>query len=114
MAKKSKKATKAKKDKLPKTIAGVKIPKEIRKAGVKLAGHPVISDIVAAGLLAAAAALTETDAAGKAARAVGEAARKTSRAGNVVKAAAGAMGQAILDEIQGSAGRKTSGGGPKA
>lgn len=106
MAKKSKKA---KTNKLPKTIAGVKIPKEIRKAGVKLAGHPVISDIVAAGLLAAAAALTESDGAGKAARAAGDAAKRTSRTGNVVKAAAGAMGRAILDEIQGSAGRKTPG-----
>lgn len=55
---------KAKKDKvkIPKKIAGVKIPKEIRKAAngaiETLAEYPAISNLVASGLLAAAAAIT--------------------------------------------------------
>jgi hypothetical protein len=47
----------AKKNKLPKRIAGVKIPKKLRKRGGQVFAFldsPVISSIVAAGLLAAA------------------------------------------------------------
>ena len=92
---------------LPKKIAGVKIPKELRKAGGKAvtlaARHPVISDIVAAGLLAAAAALTDDKKMQAAAARLGEeaeeAGRKAGRARNAVKAAAGAIGQALLDEL---------------
>ena len=46
-----------KKNKLPKRIAGVKIPKKLRKRGGQVFAFldsPVISSIVAAGLLAAA------------------------------------------------------------
>ena len=49
---------KGKKDKK----SGVKIPKKLRKAGkeaLKLAGKPVVSEVVAAALLSAAAALRE-------------------------------------------------------
>jgi hypothetical protein len=98
-------AKKAKKAKLPKKLGGVKIPKELRGAAAAIAAHPVISDIVAAGLIAAAAALTESKDVGKAAKAAGEgaddAARKASKAKKVVKAAAGAMGAALLDELAG-------------
>lgn len=47
----------AKKTKLPKRIAGVKIPKKLRKRGGQVyafLGSPVVSSIVAAALLAAA------------------------------------------------------------
>lgn len=48
--------------KIPKHIGGVKIPKELRKAANRaietLSEHPVLSDLVASGLVAAAAALT--------------------------------------------------------
>lgn len=105
---------KAKKDKvkIPKTVAGVKIPKELRKAAsgaiAKLSQHPAISDIIASGLFAAAAALTEDKTVKKQdkspreeAGAVAEqAAREANRAKVVVKAAAGAMGKALLDEIK--------------
>jgi len=113
MAKKSKKAKKAGQTTLPSTIAGIKIPKDIRKAGAKIAEHPIISDIVAAGLLAAAAALSNEGVRRKTAKAAGDAAtdvaKSTSRAKVAVKAAAGAMGKAILDEIKGG-----KGGGAKA
>lgn len=102
-------AKKAKKAKLPKKVGGVKIPKELRGAAAAIAAHPVISDIVAAGLIAAAAALTEGKDVRKAAKAVGEGAdeaaadatRQASKAKKVVKAAAGAMGAALLDEFAG-------------
>ena len=99
MAKKTKK--------LPKKIAGVKIPKELRKAGGKAvtlaARHPVISDIVAAGLHLLV--VGQRGGGGKQAGAARlgeeaeEAGRKAGRARNAVKAAAGAIGQALLDEL---------------
>ena len=51
-----------KKNKIPKQVAGIKVPKKLRKAGnraVKLAQDPVVSEVVAAALLSAAAALRE-------------------------------------------------------
>ncbi|MCR5871502.1 MULTISPECIES: hypothetical protein [unclassified Sphingomonas] len=59
-AKKSKtaKASKAAKaPKLPKTVAGIELPKELREQGAKLlelTKHPLVADIVAAGLVALA------------------------------------------------------------
>ena len=52
---------KAKAEKLPKKIAGVKVPKELRKAGSvarDLAQSPIVGEAVSAALLAAAASLT--------------------------------------------------------
>lgn len=102
-------AKKSKKPKIPKKIGGVKIPKQARKAGnkaLKLAvEHPVISDVVAAGLLAAAAALTGDRKLRDAARELGEevkdaaASAKAGRAKAAAKAAAGAMGKALRDEL---------------
>lgn len=108
MAKKGKK-----KSKLPKSVGGVAIPKKWRTAAEKLAENPVVLDVVAAGLLAAAAALTaprETAVAASAAgdeagKAAAKAARKASRAKVMVKAAAGAMGKALVDEVVGGKGR---------
>jgi len=46
-------------EKLPKTIAGVKVPKDLRSPAARakryVEAHPVISEAVAAGMLAAAA-----------------------------------------------------------
>ncbi len=52
----------AKKNRLPKRIAGVKIPKKLRKRGGQVFAFldsPVISSIVAAGLLAAADSISK-------------------------------------------------------
>lgn len=104
-------AKKSKKTKMPKKVGGVKIPKEVRKAGdkaLKLAAeHPVISDIVAAGLLAAAAALTGDKKLRITARELGEDVKETasassgkaSRAKAAAKAAAGAAAKALRDEL---------------
>ena len=51
-----------KKNQIPKQVAGIKVPKKLRKAGnraVKLAQDPIVSEVVAAALLSAAAALRE-------------------------------------------------------
>lgn len=64
----------AKNSKLPKRIAGVKIPKKLRKSGAPLYAllqNPLVADLVAVGLVAAADAMTKTqtaEAAGKAAK----------------------------------------------
>jgi hypothetical protein len=62
---------KDKKPKLPKSIAGVKIPKELRKAGnaaAEFARGPVVGEMVSAALLAAAASLTDSKTKGRAMR----------------------------------------------
>lgn len=49
--------------KLPKRIAGVKIPKKLRKRGGKMVdmlAHPLVADVAAAALLAAAQAIKES------------------------------------------------------
>ena len=64
----------AKNGKLPKRIAGVKIPKKLRKSGAPLYAllrNPLVADLVAVGLIAAADALSKSEkakAAGKAAK----------------------------------------------
>lgn len=79
MAKKGKKG-----GKLPKKLAGVKIPKTLRKEGAKLGElvkHPLVADLVAAGLVALAAKVGDSKkvqaAAGKAGDAASDAAGKT-------------------------------------
>jgi len=60
-----KKAKAAKSRKLPKEIAGIKVPKELREAGGKLLAavrHPLVMDAAAAALMAAAAGLRDTKA----------------------------------------------------
>src|SRR3954466_10104000 len=72
-----KKDKKAKADKPVKAGGGTKLPKGLRKAGkaaMKLAEQPVVSEAVAAALLAAAAALRDTGATKRAAKATGDAA----------------------------------------
>ncbi|HEV2747012.1 MAG TPA: hypothetical protein VGW34_06905 [Allosphingosinicella sp.] len=114
-------AKKANKGKLPKEIAGVKVPKELRRAGAgaaRIIDHPVVGDLVAAALLAAAAALRESKDVRAAARSIGdeagEAAAGTARVMNkaraALKAAANAIGQGILDELAGGSGGGKKGG----
>lgn len=91
--------------KLPKRIAGVKLPKAVRASGDKLVSalhHPLIADIAAAALLAAAAALRENDGARKAARKTGSA------SANVAKGIAG-----IVAQVGAKAKPRRAGGGLK-
>jgi hypothetical protein len=73
----------AKSGKLPKRIAGVKIPKKLRKQGGKLHAlldQPFVADVVAAGLLAAADAMVRSRPARKAGKAAKHAAADASEA----------------------------------
>ncbi len=111
---------KEKKIKVPKQIAGVKVPKKVRKAGNKaleLADHPAALELAAAALSAAAAALqsqgrkrrvqdvtphlaqlarAETNGDGEGADRSREAA---SRLGDIVKAAALEGARRLLDNV---------------
>ena len=119
MAKDGKNKKKAK-AKLPKEIGGVKVPKKLRKIGnkaVKLAKEPVVSEMVAGALLAAAAALREGTGA-KPAAAAGDAVegarRQAGRLGDSLKGIAIDFARRTLDNLEGG-GRKgkagKSGGG---
>jgi hypothetical protein len=112
---KNKKKSKKKDEQLPTRLAGVPLPENLREVAAtaqQLVRHPVVSDIISAGVLAAIAALAENESVRRAARsageeaedAAGEAARTASRAKVAVKAAAGAMGKRLLDEVKSSAG----------
>lgn len=73
----------AKNGKLPKRIAGVKIPKKLRKSGGQvytLLQNPIVADLVAVGLLAAADAMSKTKPAKKAGKAAKSAATDTAEA----------------------------------
>jgi hypothetical protein len=74
MAKKSNK-TKGKAGKVPKEIAGIKLPKELRKAVAPIVDwaerNPLVTDAIAAALLAGATALADNKGAKKAAKAAG-------------------------------------------
>ena len=120
MGKKKKAKKKKHQGDLPTHLAGVKLPaelKEIAAAANQLMRQPVVSEVISAGVLAAVAALAENESVRRAARSAGEeaedaadeAARTASRAKVAVKAAAGAMGKRILDEVKGAAGTKKSG-----
>jgi hypothetical protein len=73
----------AKNGKLPKRIAGVKIPKELRKRGGEIAvllNNPLVADIVAAGLLLAADRIAKKPKVKKAGRDAKHAAEDTAEA----------------------------------
>ena len=77
--------------KLPKKVAGVKVPKKLRKAGsaaMDLA-QPVIGEVVAAALTAAAASLLKDTKVGKTVR------RETAEAGSETVREASAIGAAV-------------------
>jgi hypothetical protein len=99
-----------KKGKLPKEVGGIKVPKKLRKAGnkaMKLAKDPVVSEVVAAALLSAAAALRETkdpnvvpaaaDAAGDAAEGVK---RQASKLSDSLKVLAIDLARRALDSME--------------
>ena len=84
--------------KLPKEVAGVKIPKKLRKAGsaaMDLAQQPIVGELVAAALTAAAASLMKDTKAGKAVRR--EAADATSGTIREASAIGTAVKQVLLD-----------------
>ena len=93
----------AKKGKLPKRIAGVKISKKLRKRGAPLyalISNPMVrtvaADILAVGLLAAADALTKQPKVKKAARKAGKAAKHGAEdVGEAASAGAGNVGQVL-------------------
>ena len=97
--------------------AGIKIPKPLRKAGkeaLKLASEPVVSEIVAAALLSAAAALRGDNAAAKAGKgaaaaagAAGEASRKASKMGDSMRALAIDLARRTLDNWERPASEKS-------
>lgn len=85
------KEKKQKTEKLPKKIAGVKVPKELRKAGKtarELAQSPIVGEAVSAALLAAAASLTNSKVRGAAKAGAADLASGTAQE-------AGAIGQAV-------------------
>jgi hypothetical protein len=110
MGKGKDKKDKADKGKSKKDGGGLHIPKPLRKAGkeaLKLAREPVVSEVVAAALLSAAAALRENKAVARAgekgAETVAEAGKKG--AAKAADAAVGAGGEAskIGDALRGLA-----------
>ena len=113
-----KKNKKAKDKKAEKAEGGVKLPKALRKFGdeaVKLAKQPVVSEIAAAALLAAAAALRDNknfkatakaagDAGEAAARDAGEAAQQAGRdaakIGDALRTLALDLARTTLDRVE--------------
>jgi len=104
-----KKSKKAKKDKLPKKIAGVKVPKELREAGgmlFKIARDPNAREVALAAVTAALAARKDNrKAARKVVSETGEAAAKAgsvaSWIGPALTAAAVEAGRLLLDAYEG-------------
>jgi hypothetical protein len=87
-----KKDKKAKKAKLPKEIAGVKVPRKLREHGQQLADlarNPLVAEVAAAGLVAVATALRESSkvkaAAAKARDAAAEAEKQSAEVAQDVK-----------------------------
>ena len=114
------------KDKLPKTIAGVKVPKELRKGGqfARFMSDPMVREIALAALAAGLAARKDARRAAKkaviqAGDAAEGAAEEVGRGAGWVKAALGAAaveaGRMVIDAIEDSGsrskGRATNGKG---
>lgn len=103
-----KKSKKAKKDKIPKKVAGVKVPKELRNAGgmlFKIARDPHAREVALAAVTAALAARKDTrTAARKAVAETGEATAQagkfTSLIGPALTAAAMEAGRLLLDAYE--------------
>jgi len=107
-----------------KEAGGIKIPKPLRKAGkeaLKLASEPVVSEIVAAALLSAAAALRGDKAGAKAGKggagsagaagdAAGELGRQRSKLGDSMRALALDLARKTLDNWERSPAREGGGG----
>jgi len=95
-----------KKAKIPKQVAGIKVPKKLRKAGnkaVKLAQDPIVGEVVAAALLSAAAALRDggKDGGGKVSKENVEGARQqASRLGDSLKVLAVDLARRTIEGIE--------------
>jgi hypothetical protein len=111
---------KGSKDKLPKTIAGVKVPKELRKGGqfARFMKDPLVREIALAALAAGLAARKDARrAAKKAAVDVGDAAEGAAedvgRGAGWVKAAVGAAaveaGRMVIEAIEDAGSRSKAG-----
>lgn len=120
-----KKKEKGSKEKLPKTIAGVKVPKELRKGGqfVRFMNDPMVREIALAALAAGLAARKDARRAAKRTVAqVGEvaedAAQGAENGAGWVKAALGAAaieaGRMVIDVIEDSGSRKKAPAGRAA
>jgi hypothetical protein len=107
---------------IPKQVAGVKVPKKLRKLGnnaAKIVKDPLLSEAAAGALLAAAAALQEGpkvkraagEAAGAAGDAAGEAKREAGRLGAALKALALDLARRTLDNLEEKKGGRRGGGG---
>ena len=113
-----------KKIKVPKEVGGVKVPKKLRKLGnkaVKAAKNPVVSEVVAGAMLAAAAALRE----GKDPKTAGAQVKRAGREGadevrkqagrlsDSLKALAIDLARRTLDGIEERSRGGEGGGGPR-
>lgn len=107
--------------KAAKTIAGVKVPKDLRsklQPVIKAAENPIVQDIIAAGIAAASAAIANSKAVrAAAARAADDAediadaaGRSAKRSGSAAKTIAIDFARHFIDAYEG----KSSGGGAKA
>jgi hypothetical protein len=107
----SKKKDKKSKHALPKRIAGVKVPKKLRKAGGSaLASTPIVSEIIATSLIAAATALSKTEAGGRVARKAKQGLRSLQQEGaGGAHDLAGVIGAAITSAVEHWAGGSTAG-----
>jgi hypothetical protein len=103
-----KKSKKAKTNKLPKTIAGVKVPKDLRDVGGligRLARDPAAREVALAALTAALAVRKDNrkaarNAAGEAGEAAGKAGKAVSWMGPALTAAALEGGRMLLDAYE--------------
>lgn len=100
MAKDEKKKSKKAKLKAPKTIAGVKVPKDVRKAAdplLRAAEHPVVAEVATAALIAAAGALASRKIRGKGDEAMDRARDKVGETGEVLKTRLAAAAEKFAD-----------------
>ena len=95
--------------KIPKRVAGVKIPKKVRrkvKKAAKMADSPVVREVAAAALGAAAqvkAARAEAKAAGAEARAAGAEARRASAAVRIEAPRISIDGERVFETVRAAA-----------
>jgi hypothetical protein len=109
----------------PTHLAGVPLPADLREIAAvanQLVKNPVVRDVITAGVFAAIAALAENETVRRTARNAGEdaedaaegAVRRASRAKVALKAAAGAMGKRLLDDMKAGSGKSGKKAGKSA
>jgi hypothetical protein len=101
-----------KQTKVPKKVAGIKVPRELRaklQPVLKAAEHPVVADLIAAGIAAASAAIANTKMARDFARKAGDeavdaadsTAKQARRTGDMVKSIAIDFARHFIDAYEG-------------